>query len=248
MDNFALKPERKVKRKSPLWNILTVLLLFGLCGMVYFFATIFINPYSRLNPFPPEALPTRYETATYTSTLIPMDSTWTPTFTIQPSPSRTRAPTWTTIPGLNNPKMTDTPASNPDLTATINSTPMPVTSDITYIASTDVHPSLGCNWMGVGGKVLDANGDPLLAQIIQLGGSLNGQPISLMVLSGHDSQAPYGSSGFEFALGNKALDSTQELWIMLSDNVGKPLSTKIYLDTFSDCSKNLLMVIFTKTP
>jgi hypothetical protein len=67
-----------------------------------------------------------------------------------------------------------------------------------------------------------------------------------MVLSGHDANAAYGSSGFEFTLGTKPVATTQELWIMLFDNTGQPLTSKIYLDTFTECDKNLIMVVFTK--
>ncbi len=53
MDNFELKPEPKVKRKSVIWNILTILVLLVACYLAYYFFTIFINPNSPYNPFPP---------------------------------------------------------------------------------------------------------------------------------------------------------------------------------------------------
>jgi hypothetical protein len=48
-------------------------------------------------------------------------------------------------------------------------------------------------------------------------------------------------------LGTAPVASTHELWIMLFDNTGKPLTSKVYLDTFTDCNKNLVMVVFTKS-
>ena len=249
MDNYALKPElKKAKRKSPLLNILTVLVLLSTCCSAYYFFSLFNNPYSRLNPFPPVPLPTKYRTATPTATIIPLQPTWTSTATIKPAPSRTKAPTWTLVPALITPLYTDTPEVTPITeTLTITPTPMPATAEITYAASTTVHADLACKWMGVGGKVLDIDGKPLVFQTVQLSGTLNNRPVNMMVLSGHDTGDTYGPSGFEFSLGTTPIASTQELWIQLFDNTGKPLTSKIYLDTFTDCTKNLVLVTFTKT-
>lgn len=242
MDNYALRPEPKVKRKSPVWDILTVLVLFGICGMVYYFYSIFTNPATFLNPFRPAPLPTAFRTATFTPTdTLPLP-TATSRVAAQPqrSSTRTKAPTWTPLPS-------DTPKTvKPQVTGTITPTPMPASAQITYQASTSVHPDSDCKWFGVGGKVVDASGKSLPFQTIQVSGTLNGKPINYMVLSGHDPLPAYGSAGFEILLGNAPLDSTQGLWIMLFDNTGLPLTNKIYFDTSKDCSKNLIMVVFTK--
>ena len=44
MDNFELKTEPKVNQKPIIWNILTVIVLLGICGLVYTFLAIFLNP------------------------------------------------------------------------------------------------------------------------------------------------------------------------------------------------------------
>ena len=44
MDNFELKAEPKVKRKPVVWNILTILVLLGVCYLTYYFTAIFVNP------------------------------------------------------------------------------------------------------------------------------------------------------------------------------------------------------------
>jgi len=237
MDTYALRPEPKVKRKSPVWNILTVLVLLSICGAVYYFYTIFTHPNSPLNPFPPAPLPTAFKTATFTPTAFP---TATLPSGLQPVATRTKAPTWT-------PLSTNTPKSTKVLeTGTITSTPMPATAEILYGPSTSVHPDAGCKWMGVGGKVVNAEGAPLAFQTVQLRGTLNGKAVNSIILSGHDPLPAYGSSGFEFYLGATPLDTKQQLWIMLFDNSGIPLTDKIYFDTFSDCKKNLVMIVFTK--
>ena len=120
---------------------------------------------------------------------------------------------------------------------------MPASADITYLASTTKHPDLACNWMGVGGTVMDVNNKPLQFQTIQLGGTLNGKAVTGQVLSGNN--PAYGTSGFEIKLADSAVDSTQTLWVQLFDNNGKALTDKIYFDTFNDCQKNLVIIVFT---
>ncbi len=242
MDTYALRPEPKVKRKSPVWNILTLLVLFGTCGAVYYFYTLFTNPNSFLNPFPPDPLPTSFRTATSSPTVTAPF----PTATIRPgsqSPTRTKAPTWTPL-ASETPKVFKTATVGG--TINVTSTPMPASAEFLYSPSTSVYPDSGCKWFGVGGKVVDAEGVPLPFQTIQVNGKLNGKTVNSIVLSGHDPLPAYGPSGFEITLGDAPVDSSQALWIMLFDNAGIPLTDKIYFDTFKDCKKNLIMVIFTK--
>jgi hypothetical protein len=235
MDTFEMKPEKKGRRKSFIWDILTILILLGTCYLAYFFFTIFTNPYSVHNPFPPEALPTLFQTPTPTATFIPKPPTWTPTQTVSPLPTRTKAPTWTPV------KLVITP------TITITSTPMPASAVISYQAGTTMHLDWACNWMGVGGTVVDANNKAILLQNITLGGSLDGKDVDApSVISG--SNPAYGTSGFEFEkLADRPIASTKQLWVQLLDNQGQPLSEQIYFDTFDDCAKNLVIVTFTKT-
>jgi hypothetical protein len=77
---------------------------------------------------------------------------------------------------------------------------------------------------------------------IKLGGSLNGEAIELITISG--TAAQYGPSGFEFKLGDAPVDSTQSLYVQLLDQADLPLSDKFYFDTFNDCQKNLVLVNF----
>jgi hypothetical protein len=244
MDNYELKPERKkVNRKPLVWNFLTVIVILCTCGLAYYFLTIFNNPSTPFNPFPPAPLPTLFKTVTPTNTVIPREATWTPSMTIQPSPSRTKAPTWTLLPQMitpYTPTITSTAA-----TPTITSTPMPASAEITYVASTDFHLDKNCDWMGVAGKVLGTDGGPLLSQQIQLGGTLDDTAINFMTLSG---LAPaHGQSGFEMVLGDHPIASSQTLWIQLFNSSSKPLTDRVYFDTYDDCDQNLVMIIFTRT-
>jgi hypothetical protein len=58
----------------------------------------------------------------------------------------------------------------------------------------------------------------------------------------------YGKSGFEFFLGAVPISSDDLLSIQILDQAGLPLSDAIALDTFNDCSKNLVLVRFKKNP
>ena len=245
MDGFELKPERKVGGSAAIWNVLTVFVLAVMFIVVLYFLILFIFPRSPLNPFPPALLPTSFQSPTPTNTYIPLESTWTPTATLLPSPSRTKAPTWT-LPSelVTPPTPTDTLVA-PTITAT--STLMPAFASISYIASTKYRPDKNCNWLGVGGYVLGSDGKPLQFQEVKLFGTLDGKNIDFTVLSGMVTASVYGPSGFEFVLGDHPIASNQTLWIQLLDNTGKPLSERFYLNTYTECTKNLVLVVFNKT-
>ncbi|MFH1523492.1 MAG: hypothetical protein ABIF04_00840, partial [Chloroflexota bacterium] len=214
MDNFELKPEPKAKKRAPIiWIILTTFTLLGSCCLAYYFYTIYSNPYSPFNLFPPIPIPTRYITITPTNTVIPLPPTWTPTPTNRPYPSRTKAPTWTTSPGTATSTVTQTPNTTlTEGTMTVTPTPMPASADFSYVASTSIHAESGCNWIGVGGKVLDLDGNPLQFQTVQLGGTLNNESVDRTAFSGNVPGYD-GKSGFEFVLGNHPIASIQKLWI-----------------------------------
>lgn len=242
MDNFELKTEPIAKRKPVIWNILTVIVLLGICVLAYFFLSVYQNPAVLPSSFLPAVIPTAYQTPTSTATIILQPPTWTPTLTLQPSPTRTKAPTWTSVAALITPTITLTPIATPVATAANTGTALPASYVITYQASTTTHPDLACKWMGVGGTVMDVNNKPLQFQTIQLGGTLSGKAVTGQVLSGNN--PVYGTSGFEIKLADSAIDSQQTLWVQLFDNNGKALTDKIYFDTFNDCQKNLVMIVY----
>ena len=57
----------------------------------------------------------------------------------------------------------------------------------------------GCNWLGVGGTILNADGTPAEGWIIRLGGSLEGRTLEEQTTQAGLAPA-YGPSGFEFTL------------------------------------------------
>lgn len=113
---------------------------------------------------------------------------------------------------------------------------------IDYVDSTYYHPEAGCSWMGVAGQAVDINNAPVLYLAIHISGSLGGKYIDYISATG---TAPnYGRSGFEFYLGDKPLASINTLTIQLTDQQSLPLTEPVKLTTFSDCSKNLVLIRF----
>ncbi|MBI3165342.1 MAG: hypothetical protein HYZ24_11725, partial [Chloroflexi bacterium] len=81
---------------------------------------------------------------------------------------------------------------------------------------------------------------------VRLSGFYNAKSKNELTVSGI---APaYGKSGFEFVLGETPIDSNGLLSIQILDQAGLPLSDSIQINTYSDCSKNLVLVKFKKNP
>lgn len=246
MDHFDFKTDAPAKGRSSslVWNILTVVMLVGIICLAIVFLLIFLNPGAGINPFPPHLAPTIAAFPTPTITPLQLSPTWTPTATIEPSATRTAAATWTDIPtntpfSIFPPTETDTPTPLPTATS------LPVVVTVTYMDSTVYHPDAGCNWLGVAGQAVDRQNNPIVGLTVFLGGTLNGSPIQRIGLTG---TAPnYGASGFEFILGERPLVSSNSIWIRLEDQSGIPLTDNIYFNTYGDCAKNLILVIFRRT-
>ena len=252
MEEFNFdEPERKKSSGISLpaltvWDILSIgVLLVTVCLAVYFMM-IFLKPTSPLNPLKPAQQAT---IPTLTITPIQMAPTWTVTPTVYYSPTATFLPTITppaTITPANFSTATETPI--PSKTPTVTPTPKAAfsASSVNAIESVII-PHLqtaGCNWLGVGGTVEDQNSGPIIGIVVRLAGSLDGKAIELTTVSGVSEE--YGKSGFEFVLGEKPIDSRDTLYIQLLDQAGLPLSEKVYIDTFTDCKKNLVLVRFKK--
>ncbi len=233
----------KAPTKLDMWDMMSILtLLITLCIGAYFLA-VFVSPDASYNPFAPSrnALPTATITqiqppATWTATLVEMTSTPTltlvPTFTLEPSP---------TLVSLITPTATLVPTNTASPTATPKA---PFSATVTYIDSTIIHPEAACNWQGVAGTIVDTNNADMLGITVRLGGFYNAKSKNELTVSGI---APaYGKSGFEFFLGTAPVDSNALLTVQILDLAGLPLSGPITINTYSDCTKNLVLVKFKK--
>ena len=251
------KSNRPARRIDALWNILTVLVIVGMVAAAGFFGLIYMYPSSHLNPFPQAALPATLVLPSSTITPLPPTGTMTstpfgwkpptasPTVTIPVTPSDTPIPLTptNTLPGPQltstvNPQFTLTPTDDSNAYYTFATQSPPEAVAVTLFSS-----ERGCQWMGIAGHVVDMQNRPMAGLIVQLSGTLGTRLINQTSLTGLAPQ--YGNNnGYEFTLSNVPIDSHATLWIRLIDQANLPLSPKIRFDTYSDCSRNLILINF----
>jgi hypothetical protein len=200
----------------------------------------------------PGMLPARFQAPEPIPT-IPAIPSLTPTITSEPS--MTPFPTETPLPATPTPR----PSSTPIPTATVfvlnpSATPtLQAPEDFPFIKRlTDpiplpnvAYPDLGCNWLGIGGQVFDVTDAPVTQLLVQAGGELNGEPIDQTTITGSATQ--YGPGGYEFKLADAPIDSVGTVYVQLIDQNAQPLSAKVFIDTFNDCNRNLLLLNFDAT-
>jgi hypothetical protein len=243
------EPERKSSSFSMpafgLWDILTILVLLVTGCLGFYFITVFNDPGSSLNLFKPGYI----LTPSPTITPIQLEPTWTPTATVFIPPTETLLPS-ITPPATNTPAnfvpATATPVSTVTPTITVTPRALFSVSSVNSIESVIIPhlQNLSCNWQGVGGTVDDQNSSPIIGIVVRLAGTLDGKSVELTTVSGVSPE--YGKSGFEFVLGDTPVDSRDTLYVQLLDQAGLPLSDRIYIDTFNDCDRNLILVRFKK--
>ena len=233
-------------RLSTCWIILAVLALLGVVCVTVAFLLIFINPSLAFNPFPPPTLPPLQEvpSATPTDIVYPLPPTWTATFTIEPTatetlqPSPTLPPTPTPITITPSPTVTPPPPQGGYLFEVRKGNPKAIPNIY--------HPELECNWMGVGGQVVDMSNAPVIGLIIRLGGNLPGVKFPENTISLTGLALTYGRSGYEFKLADKPIASRGSLWVQLLNQSGGPLSDKVYFNTYENCEQNLIIIDFVQ--
>ncbi len=190
-----------------------------------------LNPYGRLNPFPPPtpvaavALPS--ETPTSDSRIDTPSPSWTAT------PADTETPT---------PLPTITPSASPTLLApTVTPWPSPTRSAFTYTAAItyQVHPVQLCDWMGVAGTVTDLQGRHALGTFVHIWG-LGG--IDETVVAG--ANPSYGASGWEVRLGRAQIVGNWNIQLIASPDAKVFLSDAYTISMPGDCKRNLAFVRF----
>lgn len=177
-----------------------------------------------------------------TATLAP------PSTAVQPSRTPTRTPT---AAFSATPSPSSTPRATSTLKPTATKTAVPYSLQILnpYYLANFTHPDLGCNWLGVAGQVFNLEGLVQKNIIIKAGGTLNGSPVveqMTMPLAEPDTDLAYGPGGYEITLANKPAASQSAVWVQLYSLDGKPLSQQIFLTTYDDCQKNLLLLNFVE--
>ena len=231
------------KRSSIPWDMLTIITLVITACIGAYFLLIFVNPNTPLNLLS-QARANAGDPATPTITPLGLAATWTPSATPYIPPTDTPRPTFTPVftptlfslvPPTRTPKPTATPKA-------------PYVATVSYISSGLYRPEAGCNSLWVAGVVLDKNNAHHVGLQVLLVGTLNGKTVNIPMISGISPQL-YGTSGFEFQLDSAPVNSTGTLYLQLRDQSGAiQLSENIYINTFSDCNKNMTYVRFKENP
>lgn len=192
----------------------------------------------------PDAIPTD----------VPPSVTLEPTATdpVSPTPKNTEEPTSTAMPtGTATSTATDMPTSTFTPQPTFTATPVPYQLQLMnpYYLSNFTHVELGCDWLGVAGQVFSSGGQVQLDILIKAGGELDGKPVEEEMtrpLADSDIDLAYGPGGYELTLALSPVDTESTAWVQLFSLGGDPLSEKIYLTTFADCQKNLILMNFSE--
>ena len=241
-DDFDFDGTQSRRTSAPLqiWDMLSILVLLLTVCVAGYFALIFINPESPYNFLPPGQPPFSNALPTFTVTPIQLQSTWTPSPTLELTATDTPRPTFTPPPTSTSFSLVP-----PTKTAKPTNTPRaPFGGSFTQVESTIIHPELACSWAGIGGTVVDANNSPVIGTVVVLRGTLDGTTIEQQTVSGINKE--YGPSGFEFVLGTAPVESNKTLYVQLVDQQNIPLSDLVQITTSTDCSKNLVMVRFKR--
>jgi hypothetical protein len=155
------------------------------------------------------------------------------------------APGTTSTGNTPAPKAAGTPDANSVfLPAIVNEKPPDYPFVLQSTGVMAIQGFYGCSWEGVAGQVFDLAGIPLQNLILHLEGVWAGKALAVEALTGSASQ--YGPAGYEFVLGTQTLDSTQSLWAQVLDATHKAISARVYLDTYNDCARNLILVNFNQ--
>jgi hypothetical protein len=234
-------------RQASLFNLLAVVFL-GLSALsLGWVVDVALDPYGRLNPFPPPAL---YPTSVSAATSATMTPSVEPTATQStPTPALTETPTETSVPPTPaatataeaTAQLTATPTFSPTLLPTVTPAPSPTRSALTYTASITylVHPVEVCDWMGVGGTVTDLSGKAALGSYVHIWGLDN---IDQVVAVGGNTN--YGPSGWELRLARGQIVGNWSVQLVASPETKLPLSAAYTISMPGDCKRNLALVRF----
>ena len=107
-----------------------------------------------------------------------------------------------------------------------------------------VHTDEGCDWIGMAGQVFDANNRPVNNLVVNVKGKLGQTEIDKIAVTGIPEANVYGPGGYEIKIADKSVVSENTLSIQVFDLNGNSLSKPISFNTYSDCSKNLIIINF----
>ena len=255
--------------KRVLYNLLGLAFILGSCGLIALYATVWNDPYSALNPFPP-------------NTPFPVLASETPLTTAAPSPSpspnsgrggstpgqaalgeATASPTNNGFAAdstvevtadaaitaeANQPTLTFTPISLESLT--LGTPAAPIDPSVPTLSPTPGFPFSGrvvfiTNPDGRGGCAWSSISGTVVdfagAAVVGYGVRIIGENLDTTLATGSDRGA--GAGGFELQLGTQAAIASFN--VQLLDAAGTPVSDVIAVVTRDDCQFNIAAVRFT---
>lgn len=185
----------------------------------------------------PVLLPTPSASITeYTDTLLLVE-------TMQPikTPSPIATASLTVSPTS---AQTYTPSPVPLPSGTPTSLPIVLQTGSPVHIQNFVHTDEGCDWIGMAGQVFDANNQPINNLVVNVKGKLGQTEIDKIAVTGIPEANVYGPGGYEIKIADKTVVSENTLSIQVFDLNGNSLSKPIPFNTYSDCSKNLIIINF----
>ncbi len=205
-----------------------------------------LGGFGGASDFPPTITPLPDIPPTTPAPTATPTATWTPS----PSPSPTPPPTATFTPV---PTRVIVVPTQPGVPLPPTATPTPTypyraqEGTPTYLSAQTFNK--GCNWLGVVGQVLDAQGRPVAQPFYLLvRGQVNGQDVTLVGYAGTAPQLGLvegQTSGFEILITETPFTSSGVFTLQLFDlNTGLPLSAPVPFDTFADCERNAVLINF----
>lgn len=248
------RESKQEQRGSGLLDVITT--FFVIATVLVIGGTILLlnNPKAAFNPLPKPTIPKVIVIPSPTITLTPT-ITMTPTITRTPTPFPTFTPTTTVQPSAT-PTITPTQVISSaggdanDLNtlepgATVATpTNAPTKSPFEYITDSVFYRAnrndLGCNWLSVGGNVLDINGQP----VFDLPVEIIGDGFEEIVFSGSDTD--FGPAGYQVQLDDRP--SGGQYSVRLLGPTGLPVSDFIFVTMGASCDENVAVVNFIEAP
>jgi hypothetical protein len=239
-------------------------LVFNVATLVFILLSLIgglIVAWLLVTPPPPRegvVLPTVFAlpTSTATDSRPTLPPSFTPTFTPSPTPTFTPTFTLTAAPSATitfTPTITDTPSDTDTPAATSTSFPTPTSSIPTATLEPSLSPfpfqlqepvvfsanasnSLGCNWQGIGGQVLNNDGTARTDMNVVVFDSTN--TFSQVVQA--NSNTLYGTGGWEVQVDTIINNRLYFVELRTRDNV--VVSDRISVQFPSNCTQNLALV------
>lgn len=226
---------RRPARPTGAWryNLLTAFFLLASVGLCGYFAMIWVDPYTPLNPLAP---PTPFVEITATPdpaavAAFHAEQTATaigpPTATPQPTATTETTPTPEVSP-------TPSPTPPPEFVFTMRE------PGVTHRRNTNER---GCNWASITGAIYDADGQPLNGYRVRIIDEADRTRLDVSLTTGINPNL--GDGGYEQILGSSPREGRYTLQIY--DPQGQAVSAPVMIFTRAECDQNVAEVSFERT-